>query len=788
MRRNFYALTALALTLALSTGSALAQSFGGAVAVSGGEVFVAESQNAQHPGAVFVYRPGAEGWDQAHMLEASDAEASDNFGTSLAVDGMTMLVGAPSAGEGGAAYVFTKTGMNWAETARLSVPSATGDTPLGGSVALSGDIALLGQSSADSARGAVHVFMRQNGAWQNGGMLMADGLMAGDRFGGTVALSESGTTAYVGATRTGESTGAVYVFDWADGAWTQSAMIQGSNSEEGDRFGGSIATYGDDLLMVTSMRYQQMMGQGYVFMRDAETGEYSEVGRVAPFDGASRTLFGASLDFDGETLVVGAIGQDGFSGTTYVFEFDDETMTWTSSEKVAADELSRRGLFGMATAIDGDWMVAGASGAMSGAGLAYVFRDTGAGWMLDATLEGPIRGMDAITGQKHECADGTGAAGFDCAGMDLLSFVPTAEIGGVRGTNINDIWGWTDPDTGQEWALVGRTDGTSFVDVTDPVNPVYAGDLPLTEGANPSTWRDIKVYQDHAYIVADNSGEHGMQVFDLTRLRDASGTPTFTEDFVYRGVNASHNVFINEDTGFAYIIGAGGGGETCGGGLHMVDIREPKAPTFAGCFADTETGRSGTGYSHDVQCVLYNGPDSDYQGSEICFGSNETALSIADVTDKDNPVALSSAPYPNVAYAHQGWLTDDQRFFYSNDELDEMSGNVSNTRTLIWDVSDLEDPQLVKEFLHETTSIDHNLYIDGNLMYQSNYADGLRVFDITDIENPVLVSHFDTTNFGEDGPTFIGSWSNFPYFASGTIVVSSIGEGLFVLKKQNLDL
>jgi len=226
----------------------------------------------------------------------------------------------------------------------------------------------------------------------------------------------------------------------------------------------------------------------------------------------------------------------------------------------------------------------------------------------------------------------------------------------------------------------------------------------------------------------------------------------------------------------------GQGGETCGGGLHMIDIRQPKNPTFAGCFQDFSTGRQRTGYSHDAQCVIYRGPDEDHQGKEICFGSNETALSIADVTDKENTVALSTATYPNVAYSHQGWVSEDHAWFFMNDELDEMGGGVSNTRTLVWDISDLDDPILANEYFHETRAIDHNLYVDGNTMYQSNYTSGLRVLDVSDPANPVKVGHFDTVPYGGDQAEFNGSWSNFPYFESGIVVVTSQREGLFIVR------
>jgi len=214
----------------------------------------------------------------------------------------------------------------------------------------------------------------------------------------------------------------------------------------------------------------------------------------------------------------------------------------------------------------------------------------------------------------------------------------------------------------------------------------------------------------------------------------------------------------------------------------MVDIRDPRKPTFVGCFADTQTGRNRTGYSHDVLCLVYRGPDQRYQGKQICVGSNETAISIADVTDKSAPVAISRASYPNVGYTHQGWFTEDQRYFFVNDELDELQGLVPGTRTLIWDLSNLQDPILAGEYVSQSKAIDHNLYIRGNLMYQSNYLSGLRVLDISDPTHPREVAFFDTVPVGEDGPTFGGTWNNYPFFRSGAVAVASMREGLFMVR------
>ena len=369
--------------------------------------------------------------------------------------------------------------------------------------------------------------------------------------------------------------------------------------------------------------------------------------------------------------------------------------------------------------------------------------------------------------------------------MDLQAFLPNAAIGGKRGIMLNDIWGWTDPKTNREYALVGRMDGTSFVDVTDPSNPVFLGDLPLHEGATANLWRGIRVYKDHAFIVADGAGPHGMQVFDLTQLRDAKNAPvTFKETAHYDRIWSAHTININEETGYAYPVGNSAGGETCGGALHMIDIRDPRKPTFAGCYADPSTGIQRTGYTHETQCVTYKGPDTRYRGREICFNASETAVGIADVTDKKAPKPISVASYPNTAYTHQGWLTEDQKYFYVNDEGDEIGGLVPRTRTLVWDVSNLEEPVLVKEFLGTTSATDHNLYVRGKYMFQSNYVAGLRVIDISDPVNPRETAYFDTVPFGEDVPGFAGTWTNYPFFKSGTIVVTSMREGLFIVKHR----
>jgi choice-of-anchor B domain-containing protein len=384
------------------------------------------------------------------------------------------------------------------------------------------------------------------------------------------------------------------------------------------------------------------------------------------------------------------------------------------------------------------------------------------------------------------CNDGL-AGPFPCRNVQLRSFLPLDSIGGGQ---LNDIWGWTDPQTGREYALVGKTNGTAFVDISRALRPRYLGDLPSHQPVETifNVWRDIKVYRDHAYVVSEEP-THGVQVFDLTRLRGATEPQTWTEDAHYSflldgfpaiadpGVSINppdnaHNIAINEDSGFAYAVGT----STCGGGgPHMIDIRDPKNPTFAGCVSED-------GYTHDTQCVNYSGPDQRFAGREVCFNSNEDTLTIVDVTDKDAPAQLSRTGYDTAAYTHQGWLTPDQRYFLLDDELDEQEQG-GPTKTYIFDVQQLDNPSLIGVYNGRTESIDHNQYIKSNRSFQANYRSGLRVLDTTRVSEGVLseVGFFDVYP-PDDEPEFNGAWSNYPFLPSGNVLVSGIEQGLFVLK------
>lgn len=369
------------------------------------------------------------------------------------------------------------------------------------------------------------------------------------------------------------------------------------------------------------------------------------------------------------------------------------------------------------------------------------------------------------------CTGGT-AGPYPCDGYNLQSAI---SLGTLNASLANDSWGWTDPQDGKEYALVGLNNGTAFIDVSNPTNPVYLGKLP-THTSN-SLWRDVKTYSNHAFIVSE-AGGHGMQVFDLTRLRNVNNPPvTFTEDAHYNGFGSAHNIVINTESGYAFGVGT----STYNGGPHFVNIQNPTNPVAAG-------GYSMDAYSHDAQVVTYCGPDSDYSGREILIGSNENEVVLVDITDKSNPVGISTISYTNVHYSHQGWFTEDHRYFILGDELDE--SNVGfNTRAIIFDFEDLDDPQFHFEYFGPTPAIDHNGYVKGTKYYLANYRAGMRVIDISDIANGNISEEGFFDSFpSNNGTGFDGAWNVYPYFESGNIIISDLDEGFFLVKAQTSDL
>ncbi len=385
---------------------------------------------------------------------------------------------------------------------------------------------------------------------------------------------------------------------------------------------------------------------------------------------------------------------------------------------------------------------------------------------------------------------------YPCSGLTLQSYIPSSDFDAYE---CQDSWGWTDSDfDGHEYAIVALNNGTAFVDITDPINPVYLGRMDSHSGGS-NLWRDVKVYSNHAFVVSEVSAD-GLQIFDLTRLRGLtpSGTGSSSrillEDahlFIGDGGSndgRAHNIVINEESGFAYIVGVNRSSNSNGGPI-FVNIQNPTNPIIVGEYG-------GSDYFHDAQVLTYDGPDPDYIGKEIMIGANENEIVIVDVTNKANPVNINTVNYPNVNYTHQGWFTEDRRFFILGDEVDEENHGF-NTRTLVFDFEDLDSPSLFYTYYGSTPAIDHNGYVKGNRFYLANYAAGVRVLKVNGLydSTPSMTEvAFMDTYPSSNTASFHGTWNVYPFFESGNIFTTGFGNdnsggdgGLFIMRDPNYD-
>ena len=356
--------------------------FGDSVAVSGDTAVV----GAQSAAYVFQRNEGGpDNWGEVTKLTASDAQDFDFFGRIVAVSGDTAVVGAGGL-TAGAAYIFQRNqggADNWGEVTKLTASDAQAEDFFGISVAVSGDTAVVG------AQGAAYVFQRNEGDTDNWGEVMK--LTASDAqdlefFGRRVAVS--GDTAVVGALgqNTGLFAGAAYVFQRDQGGagnWGEVTKLTGSDAGADEEFGFSVAVSGDTIVVGARLEDAEgsSAGAAYVFQR-AQGGadNWSEVTKLTASDAAAGDLFGFSVAVGGDTAVVGAYHEDAGgidAGAAYVFQRDEGGVdNWGEVAKLTASDAQAEDSFGVSVAVTSNTTVVGAyteDAEGTDAGAAYVF-------------------------------------------------------------------------------------------------------------------------------------------------------------------------------------------------------------------------------------------------------------------------------------------------------------------------------------------------------------------------------------------------------------------------------
>jgi FG-GAP repeat len=266
-------------------------------------------------------------WSRQQKLLAADARANDFFGTSVAISGETVVAGAPyEDGRGdpgqGLAYVFLRSGGVWGQQQKLDPVGATPFGAFGTSVAISGETVVVGAPFDHAAggfnQGSAYVFLRSGGIWSQQQKLEASDAAWFDNFGASVAIS--GETVVVGAPRddiaAGFTQGSAYVFVRSDGVWSQQQKLEAADAAEDDEFGDSVAISGETV--VAGAPYGDgaagfTQGSAYVFVRS--DGVWSQQQKLEAADAADGDRFGDSVAISGETVVAGAHYDDGAEGS-----------------------------------------------------------------------------------------------------------------------------------------------------------------------------------------------------------------------------------------------------------------------------------------------------------------------------------------------------------------------------------------------------------------------------------------------------------------------------------------
>ena len=735
----------------------------GDVEILDGTFFVGQSGSSLNNGSVYVYNENGESkLDLVEVFPPNNLIYGYSFGHSINTLNDNLLVGSPHRTNAeGKVFLYERSNKEWNLLQELIPAISNVTSNFGSEVVITDKHIFVADQYYDEEKGAVFHFIKDpiNNKWKYESVITHTDIQEDGYFGHSISVK--GDRLLIGS-RNGNL---AVLYEFNNLIWEEKRTFKAEKYQSKGRYGYSVELSDNKVII----GYPGYNSYGAFDIYQLENESWIKKAEVINPNESKGSYFASSISIFEDNLLVGDYNGE----KSYLFKMIDND--YSLIQIFDSPDIINEGKFGRTVDIKSGQLIIGATYGEK----AYIYDINESGtWLLSNNISSDNRNQ-SITGQKIPCENGL-ANNYDCKNLDLMSFLSPSELSNGNNTELNDIWGWTDSTTSKEYALVGLLLGVSFVDVTDPINPFVIGVLP-TETVS-SLWRDIKVYKDHAFIVADNVYNHGIQIFDLTQLRGVTDFTVFEKTYHYDKVGSVHNLAINEETGFAYAVGVGSASKSeymCG--AHIIDINDPSNPTYSGCLGDESTGRYNDGYVHDGQFVIYRGPDSDYYGKEIAFTCNETALGIADVTDKSNLKIISKYDQLNFGYVHQGWLSEDHRYFFVNDELNEYYGNDPEQTTVIFDVSDLDAPKVLTIYKSGLNTIDHNNYVVGNLLYQSNYSTGLRVLNINNVEAPVEVAYFDTYRSG-DIPSFVGSWSNYPYFSSGTIIVSSIEEGLFILK------
>lgn len=374
-------------TKLIATDGAKNDYFGASTSVSGDTVVIGAEEDddwGTNSGAAYVFMYDGSNWVEKQKLTAGPGSARDRFGTSVAIDGDIIVVGAirddDKAYNAGAAYVFAYENKNWVEKEKLTAGDGAAVDYFGTSVSISGETIVVGAKYEDArgfSSGSAYLFTYQGSSWVEEKKLFASDGAAYDFFGASVSIS--GETVVVGAEGDDGSSGAAYLFIYDGKNWTEKQKLTASDRASGDNFGASVAVSGDSAVIGAKNDDDNGANSGSAYLFMYGTKSWTQEQKLTAGDGAGGDNFGVSVAISDDTIIVGAEGDDdggGDSGSAYVFMYDGKI--WTQQQKLTASDQAGGDNYGVSVAVSGDSAVAGAKyddDKGSNSGSAYVYYD-----------------------------------------------------------------------------------------------------------------------------------------------------------------------------------------------------------------------------------------------------------------------------------------------------------------------------------------------------------------------------------------------------------------------------
>lgn len=470
--------------------------FGWSVAISGNTAVVGARNDdpdlgggpISQAGAAYVYVRSGTGWIFEAKLVPHDAKSGDTFGIAVAIEGNTVIVGASGRDvddeeNAGAAFVFTRDGINWKQRAELTAKDPFQDDGFGVSLAIDGSTLVIGADAKDLGElidaGAAYVFIRQGGGWDQKAKLVASDAFLGEFFGGAVAVSDN--RIIVGATQADPydvtGPGQAYIFEGQGKSWKETAVLSPESDRVGDFFGSAVAIYGGTAVVGAKFHDPDFgtgritnAGAAYVFTH--KNGDWNQQATLYPLDAVPFSEFGQSVAIEGNTIAVGADGmtQAGYKQAGAVYLFANQNKEWVQQSKVVTDYVYENDSFGRSVALSGDRLVVGANGRdpgnMAQAGEAFVF--------LLAPVQLPETGF--APGRTTMLKPQPPSKSYAELG-DLWLEIPTL---GVQTPIVGVPEGGSGWDTTWLWDQAGYLEGTAFP--TWPGNTGIAAHAALPNG------------------------------------------------------------------------------------------------------------------------------------------------------------------------------------------------------------------------------------------------------------------------------------------------------------------